>query len=109
MLLDKGGSLLNFCKTGCPLYCHSVLARALRRRRFSQVFAVHRVFEPRNEHLIPTLLAPKDLFVWSRVVAVLDRVVVMSQRNEFTARRNFERFSQLVMKLPVEVELRHIK
>src|SRR5215813_6345222 len=87
----------------------SLLTRALRRGRLGQNFAVHRVLEPWNEHLVPTLLAPEDFFIGSGVIAVLDRVVVVGERDQFAARGNLQRLGQFVMELPVEVELRHVE
>src|SRR5215813_2508779 len=54
----------------------SLFTGALRGGGFRQHFTVHRVLEPGDEHLVPALLAPKNFFVWSGIVAVLDRVVV---------------------------------
>src|SRR5215510_10024448 len=41
----------------------SLFTRALRGRGFRQHFAVHRVLEPWNEHLVPALLTPEDFFI----------------------------------------------
>src|SRR5262245_37035709 len=87
----------------------SLLTRALRGGGFRQHLTVHRVLEPWDEHLVPALLAPEDFFIGSGVIAVLDRVVVVGERNQFAARGNLQRFGQFVMELPVEVELRHVE
>src|SRR5262249_11145968 len=40
----------------CP---RSLFARALGGGRFRQIFTIHRVLEPGDEHLVPALLAPE--------------------------------------------------
>src|SRR5215510_10391877 len=87
----------------------SLFTRALRGGGFRQHFTVHRVLEPGDEHLVPTLLAPKNFFVWSGIVAVLDRVVVVGEGDQFAAGGNLQRLGQFVMELPIEVELRHVE
>src|ERR1700687_5042789 len=84
-----------------------LLAGTLARCHFRQVRTVHRVFEPRYEHLVPALLTPKDFLLRSRVVAILERVVVVSDRDHLAPGRNFERLFEFVMKLPVEIKLRY--
>src|SRR5262249_21840402 len=84
----------------------AMFTRALR-GGFRQNFAVHRVLEPWDEHLVPALLAPEDFFIGSWVIAVLDRVVVVGERDQFAARGNLQRLGQFVMEFPVLIALPH--
>ena len=82
---------------------------ASHRLQHGEILRVHRVFGERLVHLVPALLRPEHLEVRAGVPLVPDRVVVDAKPEDLAARGNLQRLLQLVVELPVEVELRHVE
>src|SRR5262249_18716442 len=77
--------------------------------QFADDLTVDRVFRERLVHLVPALFGPEHFQIGRRVPAVLRRVVVRADAEDLAAGRNVERFGELVLDLPVEVEPRHVE
>src|SRR5262249_51889450 len=75
----------------------------------SHNLTVDRVLGEWLVHLVPTLLRPVHFLFRRRVPLVLRRVVVEADAQNLAAGGNLQRLLELVLNLPVEVELRDVE
>src|SRR5215207_4223144 len=74
-----------------------------------QILRVNRVFRERLIHLVPALFRPEHFQMGAWIPLVADRIVVDAEPEDLAACRDLQRLLQLVIELPVEVELRHVE
>src|SRR5207244_2412869 len=103
-------SALNYPITNYPITKSALLFLRLPGDcHLAEHLAVDRVLSERLVHLVPALLRPVHFLLGRRVPLVLRRVVVVPDAEDLAAGRNVERRLELVLDLPVEVELRHVE
>ena len=69
----------------------------------------HRIQESGVLHLLPRLIAPRDIFRGIGIVFVARRVVIPRHRRDLVAGHQIQRLRKHVIRLPIEIVMRHIE